>query len=357
MKLEGICEGAVYASGCRSLYTEQNHLDFRQCSRLPSTVPQEQSFQRFLQTNCLTKAVLTRLFGSFPTVNIWPVDTNQIYGSRGRSVFRSRDAGETWDTIHQLPPSSGPMGILPTGFYATDDTLLLGEYPLDGTTEPRLLESADGGDSWTTIAIPDARHIHAVTVDPFTGDRWITTGDSDEESMIARVTDTGLDIVGTGSQLWRAVDLVFTPNAVLWGMDCPYVEKNRIVKIDRDQIGTENPSVETLHTVSSPVYFSATRNIDGEQHVFFSTAIEPATTPEHSAHILHSSSVDGFETWTTLVEHDHSSPPLASFVNTNAYIFLAAHPERGLFINPYNTDSGHGEIENIPINRLQELVN
>lgn len=264
--------------------------------------------------------------------------------------------GESWTKIHQFPSSSGPMGILPTGFCSTDDTITIGEYPLDESREPRILQSNNDGNTWDTIDTIAARHIHSVTIDPYTGEYWITTGDTDKDSMIARLRKDGLEVIGTGSQLWRAVELVFTPEAVLWGMDCPYLEENRIVKLDRDQIDKSEPAVETLSTISSPVYFAETINLDGEQHVFFSTAIEPATRPKHVARVMHSSTADRFETWRTLGTYNHSSPPLAGLVNTNAYIFLAAHPERGLFFNPYNTDTDSGEIRNISVNRLRRFV-
>jgi hypothetical protein len=132
-------------------------------------------------------------------------------------------------------------------------------------------------------------------------------------------------------------------------MDCPYKSENRLVRLPRNQIGTNEPLVETLHTVSSPVYFTETLKIDGEYHVVFSTAIEPATAPEHTARVVHGSTVDDFKSWRTLVEYGKSSQPLNNVVDTNAYVFLATHKNNGLYLNPYNTDADDGNIRNIPI--------
>ncbi|WP_178917802.1 hypothetical protein [Natronomonas gomsonensis] len=234
--------------------------------------------------------------------------------------------------------------------------MYLGEYPLNDDMRPRVLQSVDGGETWKTAATPAARHVHAVTIDPFTGDRWVTTGDGDNESMIGRLTEDGLETVGIGSQMWRAVDVAFTPDAVLWGMDCPYSRKNRLLRLERDQVGANKPSVETLHTVTSPVYFAETVELDGQYHVFFSTAIEPATAPRHSACVLHGSTADDFDTWQTLATYDRASSPLASVFDTNAYVFLAADADRGLFVNPYNTDTDSGTIRNVPVRHLRTHV-
>lgn len=353
MKLEGIHGKTVYASQYRSILTETDGPDFARTGQLPSVEVRTASLIRFLQTNSITKRLLSKLVGRYLTSNIWLIANDEIYATRGNDLFRSSDGGGTWTRILRLPPSSGPMGILPSGLCVHEDTIYVGEYPLDRERPPRLLASSNNGNDWRIATTFESRHIHAVQTDPFTGDLWITTGDTDKESMIVRIVDGNLEIIGTGSQLWRAVELVFTPSAILWGMDCPYADENCIVKIDRDDLDSAEPSVETLRTVSSPVYYAKTIEIDGEHHVFFSTAIEPATEPRHEARVLHASSVDNYETWQTVASYEAGSAPLSRLVPTNSYIFLAAHPERGLFVNPYNTRTDHGTIRNIPITRFR----
>lgn len=356
MKLEGIFEGSIYCSSCRRLYTEQNNLEFYHRRNLPSLALQRNSLKSLIQTNCITKSVVTLLSGSYPTVNIWQVDTNRIFATRGKWLFRSEDGGQTWKKIRALPSSSGPMGILPTGFCVKGTSIYLGEYPLQRSQKPAVLRSTDGGNTWSIVTSPDVRHIHAVKADTFSNDIFITTGDRDNESMIARLSNNGLDIIGSGEQLWRAVDIEFTPNEIIWGMDCPFAELNKIVRLNRGNIGATEPKVEILHSCTSPIYYSDSVQIDGEHHVFFSTAIEPATRPEHSAVVLHGSTVDEFETWETIAEYSHSTPLLNRYFNTNAYIFIAADEKRGLFFNPYNTNTDHGQMKNIPISQLRNSL-
>lgn len=353
MKLEGVLEDTVYASHRRAIYTDAGNLEFNQVGRLPGIGLRTTSPQRLIQTNSVSKALLTQLIGPYLTTNLWPVSTDQFYATCGNHLFRSSDAGKTWTAIRQLPSSSGPMGILPSGLCVHEGTIYVGEYPLDRTQHPRLLVSPDEGDTWRTIETVDARHIHAIQIDPFTEECWITTGDADDDSMITRVSDGHLEVIGTGSQRWRAVELVFTPSSIIWGMDCPYTTENHILKLDRSELGADGPRVETLHTVSSPVYYAESVEIDGEYHVFFSTAIEPATAPAHTARVLHASSADGFRTWQTLAAYSKGAHPLSTFVDTNSYIFMSVHPERGLFLNPYNTDTDHGTIRTIPVTRFQ----
>lgn len=80
--------------------------------------------------------------------------------------------------------------------------------------------------SASTDALPDkesvkARHIHLIAKDPYTGDIYVGTGDTDEESMIVRSTDSGenFTILGRGSQIWRTLSFIFTPTDIFWNTD------------------------------------------------------------------------------------------------------------------------------------------
>ena len=69
--------------------------------------------------------------------------------------------------------------------------------------------------------IPFARHIHILEKDPYTGDIWVGTGDSDLESSIYRSTDSGetFHLVGSGTQKWRVLAFIFTPEYIFWNTD------------------------------------------------------------------------------------------------------------------------------------------
>lgn len=356
VKLEGIYNNTIYASRCSSLHAEYGDLKFYRHCTLPIAVHCSKSFRRIFQTKCLPKKIITRLTGPFPTTNFWQNNEDIFYATRGNCLFRSDDLGRSWSNILQLPSSSGPMGILPSGFCVDGSTLFLGEYPLDESEQPSLLQSTDGGDTWSILTKPHARHIHSIKQDPYSSEIWVTTGDTNKESMIARLSGEELNVIGGGKQLWRAVEMVFTPEAILWGMDCPYADQNQILRLPRDEIGLDNPTLDRLHSVSSPIYYADSLERNGEHHVFFSTAIEPATRPKQCALVLHGSTEDGFKTWETVAEYSRNKSPLDRYFNTNTYIFIATDEERGLFYNPYNTDTDHGQIKNVPISQIRNSL-
>jgi hypothetical protein len=77
----------------------------------------------------------------------WPVHWYELGRARGK-IFRSRDAGKTWERL---------LGGLPNGQRALFSGLTI-EARNDGyslhavDTDGQVFESLDGGDSWTIIA-------------------------------------------------------------------------------------------------------------------------------------------------------------------------------------------------------------
>lgn len=104
-----------------------------------------------------------------------------------------------------------------------------------------LWRSDDGGKTFqivNTFAAGLARHIHFIQQDQLDGSLWLGTGDTDAESAIYRSVDGGLrwHCVGGGSQLWRAIAVVFQEDAVIWGTDAGSdagAFANRMVRWDR----------------------------------------------------------------------------------------------------------------------------
>ena len=82
---------------------------------------------------------------------------------------------------------------------------------------------------------PRVRHVHAIHADPHHAGRlWITMGDFAEECYVAYTDDdfSRVDFEGDGSQLWRAVGLLFEPERLHWLTDT-HIEENRIVSMER----------------------------------------------------------------------------------------------------------------------------
>ena len=131
-------------------------------------------------------------------------------------------------------------GILSNGFLsASGNQVYWGEYFRNTDRGVvHLYKSSDGGRSWEVVydyEPGDIRHIHGIQEDPYTGRLWVCAGDSDSESKIGWSDNNFHTIthIGTGSQIWRTTQLVFTEEAVYWGTDTGSVELAGICRWDR----------------------------------------------------------------------------------------------------------------------------
>jgi hypothetical protein len=136
------------------------------------------------------------------------------------------------------------------------------------------------------------RHIHFVQEDPEDGSLWMGTGDADAESAIYRSSDGGSswDVVGRGSQEWRAIGLAFRPDGIYFGTDAGSDAghyANRILRLDRRR-GT----LEELGRLQGPVHaITTTRRGD----VLLATGVEGgANETDCLVHLWHTA--DG-ERW------------------------------------------------------------
>jgi hypothetical protein len=151
-------------------------------------------------------------------------------------------------------------GILDNGLVQLrSGRILFGEYFRNpGRVPVHVYASDDDAQSWRVIHEFPAgriRHIHAVIEDPYGGGVWLCTGDLDHESFLAHSSNGGdrFDIVGGGSQTWRACCVLFTPEYVYWGADTSKdVEHRNIYRLRR---GEAEP--EPLQAVDGAVEFAA----------------------------------------------------------------------------------------------------
>lgn len=369
LRLHGSYDDRLYASADRTLLVETapNRLTVTGRIRERPSGDLRGYLRRRALTGGVARRALERGVGAITTTNVWRIGDDRLLATLGRRLLVSADGGRTWTAARDLPASSGPMGVLPTALCRDGDRLLLGEYPL-GEATPRILESTDGGRTWTTLlAVPEVRHVHAIRTDPYGGDVWVTAGDTDAESRIARLRDGALDVVGTGSQRWRAVDLAFTPDAVIWGMDCTYAEENHVLRLPRDRLDDPAPTPESLYVASGSVFYAASLPVDGAQWIALSTALEPGidstagddrrVNRTGTADVIAASAATGFEEWHTLASYGKRTVPadrVGRLPAATAYVFLAAD-RRGLAVNPYNTDRHDGTIRRYPPEALASL--
>ncbi len=112
------------------------------------------------------------------------------------------------------------------------------------------------------------RHIHGLYCDPFKPERiWVTTGDLNGECYIWYSDDgfKSIERIGDGTQLWRAVGLLFTEEAVNWFTDTNLAD-NHFVRMDRKTM-----KAEILYDVDNSTLYSC-RTTDG--YYIASTIVE-----------------------------------------------------------------------------------
>lgn len=358
MRLQDLADGRIYATAGRRVLVESDEGGFDTLGRIPNPTNGRARLSYQLRTTSPWKPALERVLGRFCTTNLWVISDTNLLATADRYVFISDDGGENWDCSYQLPDSSGPMGVLPSAVAVSDGEVYLGEYPLSNDDTARILRSSDLGTTWSTFTeLPTVRHIHAVQRDPYTGEMWVTTGDRDEECQIGRLHGDRFEPVVQGSQRYRAVELAFTPEYILWGMDCVYAEKKEIFRLERESLTETDPSSTSVATVPGSVFFSETLEVDTEQWVVFSTAMETggdSTAPAENSNrivdgvVVGASAGTDFEQWdvirrfrrpTSVADHLGSVLPSPS-----GYVFVDSDPERGLLLNPYNATPHDGEI-------------
>lgn len=188
-----------------------------------------------------------------------------VQGKNGETCALS--AGKMWykgpgekkfkKTLELVQYGFGDQGMRNDGIIrANDSTIFFGEYfGNTDRTDVNIYESRDNGMSWQiaySFKPGQVRHIHALQKDPYTGKLWVCVGDEDEECMVAWSDDNYKTLVplGSGSQLWRVCQLVFTEEAVFWGTDTGNEELAGIYRWDK-----KNKELTKLHQIDGAVFY------------------------------------------------------------------------------------------------------
>lgn len=217
--------------------------------------------------------------------NILVLDTETLLVFSDGMIFRYQLKDERFQTVHKLRKGRRP---LQQGLCLTNEgNIFYGEYwanPDRGRVG--LWCSEDLGFTWNKryiFNVGSIRHIHAVQHDPYTDLLWVTTGDFDSECQILYSKDEGrsFDLLGGGSQRWRTVSLMFTPEYIIWGTDAGFDEpeyKNKFIAYRRS-----NDEIIELNGTDGPIYYS-TRLDDGT--LLAGTTVEGGKNEEdHKAHL------------------------------------------------------------------------
>ena len=366
MKLGGVRDNTVYAHRDRQIGTWTKQGGFQPRGTIPNPATGIDAVSFAARNAKTARSLLQPFVGAYTTGNVWPIGQSALLATNQQWVFQSADNGLTWEPVHRLPESSGPMGTLPTACAVHDDVLYLAEYPLH-SAPARIVRSTDQGCTWEPyITEPESCHFHGVYVDPYSDTLWATTGDADHTSAIGIIENGEFHVVGHGSQRWRAVDLAFTPTSIIWGMDAPFADRKEILRLRRRQINQTNPIPDVLTHIDQAVFYTATTTVDDTEWVFLSTAAETIAGtamdhPENHAHspvarVIAASSASDFRDW-HIISTFRRRPALAGltkrFPSAGAYVFLATAPSGEILINPFNTVSHHGTILQAEIPRTE----
>jgi hypothetical protein len=120
-----------------------------------------------------------------------------------------------------------------------------------------------------TFQAGEVRHVHGIYRDPYdTQALWVTSGDAMGECYLYRTRDrfTTVERIGEGTQLWRAVRLFFTEDAVCWLTDSQ-LEQNHSCRWDR-----ESQQLTLGQRFDAPAWYGSTTT-EG-LHLAFTT-VEP----------------------------------------------------------------------------------
>ncbi|WP_148859382.1 hypothetical protein [Natronococcus pandeyae] len=353
MKLEGIINNNIYMTNGRTLYISKKRGGVEYLSTLPNPKSRLNRAKYNLKTGGIEAKIRRPFTGYVHSVNVWPINEEVIFANAYRSLFVSHDGGRSWKHSLELPESSGLRGIMPCGLCHKDGIVYIGEYIFDEDSNPRILATDDFGRNWVTyLELEGIRHIHSIQTDCYSNDIWVTTGDRNDESVIGILRDDKVEVIGTGSQKWRAVQPIFLPDAILWGTDVPY-EDNHICMMKRSNIKSTNKNVKTLHTTSNPFYYATSIN----DWAFFSTSVSAnrdSTAPDGAYHesnnyvtVWGASSSSEYQNW-QVIDRFGLKQTLSRRLNltsfsANSYIFLDSYDDTIIY-NPINTENNNNKL-------------
>lgn len=143
--------------------------------------------------------------------------TSVFTGWKGEMLFRSWSCNEQGIVIASEYPTIAPIQNVDVWKAINDgrDWTLLKRF---------------GGREGVT---PEIFHTHCCQYDKYSGLWWISTGDTNSESRVYTTDGNTLELVASGSQLYRAVSFSFNEGFVLWGTDGTMNNHARQVRYNR----------------------------------------------------------------------------------------------------------------------------
>ena len=185
---------------------------------------------------------------------------------RGGTVYLLKDKLETLGEIKGDCPLHASSSIGQSG------SLYFGEYFMNPQREPVKIFKINHQTNKLSVAhsfaAGEIRHVHGIYRDPYLPNHlWITVGDNDGECYLYWTDDefVHLSRIGDGTQIWRAVGLLFTADKIIWGTDSPH-QPNHFVALDR-----KTQKLEIRQPVDGTIWYAGKTN-DGT--FFASSSVE-----------------------------------------------------------------------------------
>lgn len=315
-----------------------------------------------------SKRMFRFLTGEFQSSNVWFLSSELLIANVGRWIFVSSDGGRNWECTLELDASSPPKGVLPGSVCYTSDRLYLCEYALDDAPARIFVSDNDGKDWRVWFESDQFRHFHGIYEDPYTDTLWANTGDTSEESAIGRFEGNEFVPVGRGSQQWRAVELTFTPDSIIWGKDTSFAENKYIYRLDRQKASSTDSDPVIVGETDSVLFYLESLTLNGDTYVIASTTSQTgidSTAPgdknrntcPRTVRLLMASESTGFTQWWELFSTERRLT-LGDYVSqiptTDGHSFIRYESEMGIIANPYNTREYSGNILRIPPSELRK---
>jgi len=169
--------------------------------------------------------------------NLFPTRAGKLLGIRAGTVYEIESG-----IIRPLFSIQGDC-VLHRGITeSAKSNIYFGEYFMNLARGPvriwRVSADLNKYDIAYTFDAGTIRHVHGVYRDPYCKNRlWVTVGDYEGECYFV-VTDNEFETVqwiGDGTQMWRAVGLLFTNKSVCWLTDS-HLEQNYTITLDRESL-------------------------------------------------------------------------------------------------------------------------
>lgn len=242
--------------------------------------------------------------------NVLPVGENAkalVLVRKSRVYFCNLEDG----ILHQTLTLSNCRQLLHQSIARVGEhELFMGEY---GGNPKRcqvpVYRSQDAGRSWETVfkfAAGSIKHIHGCYWDPWWERLWVLTGDFSGECWMLVADRDFKDVqwLGDGEQVWRAVNLFFMEDRVVWLMDSQ-LEENKLVTYDR-----RSGDIDVGIGLPGPVWYIK-RLHDGRY--LAGTACERGPgVKDGYAHLLYSPDLS---TWSEVARFAHDGFPRPYFKN------------------------------------------